>query len=118
MRGLSRNFKGVSQLKLVNETITSKTYQENIKSDIKLQYECTLPQAFKKITHLEIALENIHAFTRDQGGDIFELPPYSVDLTSIDTDCSIVKRHVSRMSNIKDRHFKKLLSNFVHLEFR
>ena len=35
---------------------------------------------------------------RDQGGEIFELPPYSVDLTPIDTDCSIVKRHVSRMS--------------------
>ena len=32
-------FKGVSQLKLVNETITSKAYQNNIKSDIKLQYE-------------------------------------------------------------------------------
>ena len=32
-------FKGVSQLKLVNETITSKAYQDNIKSDIKLQYE-------------------------------------------------------------------------------
>ena len=31
-------FKGVSQLKLVNETITSKAYQNNIKSDIKLQY--------------------------------------------------------------------------------
>ena len=40
-----------------------------------------------------------------QGGDIFELPPYSVDLTPIDTDCSIVKRHVSRMSNIKGRIF-------------
>ena len=38
-------------------------------------------------------------------GDIFEMPHYSVDLTSIDTDCSIVTRHVSRMSNIKDRHF-------------
>ena len=34
-----------------------------------------------------------------------ELQPYSVDLTPIDTDCSIVKRHVSRMSNIKDWHF-------------
>ena len=30
----------------------------------------------------------------------FELPPYSVDLTPIDIDCSLVKRHVSRMSNI------------------
>ena len=30
------------------------------------------------------------------------LPPYSVDLTPIDTDCRIVKRHISRMSNIKD----------------
>ena len=40
---------------------------------------------------------NTHAFTRDQGGDIFELPPYNVDLTPIDTDCSIVKRHVSWM---------------------
>ena len=42
-------------------------------------------------------------FTRDQGGDIFELPPYSVDLDPIDTECSIVKRHVSGMLNIKDR---------------
>ena len=32
-------FKGVSQLKRVNETITSKAYQDNIKRDIKLQYE-------------------------------------------------------------------------------
>ena len=48
---------------------------------------------------------NIHAFSRVQGGDISELPPYSVDLTPIDADCSIVKRHVSRMQNIKDRHF-------------
>ena len=30
---------GVSQLKLVNDTITSKAYQKNIKSDIKLRYE-------------------------------------------------------------------------------
>ena len=37
--GLSRNFKGVIQLQLVNETITSKACQDNIKSDIKLQYE-------------------------------------------------------------------------------
>ena len=49
-------FKGVFQLKLVNETITSKAYQDNIKSDIKLQYECTMPQAFNKITHLAIAV--------------------------------------------------------------
>ena len=49
-------FNGVSQLKLVNETITSKAYQDNIKSDIKLQYECTIPHAFNKITHLAIAL--------------------------------------------------------------
>ena len=27
-------FKGVIQLKIVNETITSKAYQDNIKSDI------------------------------------------------------------------------------------
>ena len=32
-------FKGFSQLKLVNETITSKAYQDNTKNDIKLQYE-------------------------------------------------------------------------------
>ena len=32
-------FSGVSQLKLVNETITSKAYQKNIKSIVKLQYE-------------------------------------------------------------------------------
>ena len=76
----------------------------NIKSDIKLKYECTMPQAFNKITHLAIAFQNIYAFTMDQGGDIFELSPYSVDLTPIYTDCSIVKRRVSRMSNIKDRH--------------
>ena len=31
-------FKGISQLKLVNETTTCKAYQDNIKSDIKLQY--------------------------------------------------------------------------------
>ena len=86
-----------------------------IKSNIKLQYECTMPQAFNKITHFEIALKNIHTFTRDEVGDIFELPPYSVDLAPIDTDCSIVKCHISRMSNIKDRLFQKLLSNLVHL---
>ena len=40
LRGLSRNFKRIFiQLKLVNETITSKAYQDNIKSDIKFQYE-------------------------------------------------------------------------------
>ena len=43
---------GVSQLKLVNETITSKAYQDDIKRDIKVQYECTMPQAFNKVTHL------------------------------------------------------------------
>ena len=43
-------------VKLVNETITSKAYQDNIRSDIKRQYECTIPQAFNKITHLAIAL--------------------------------------------------------------
>ena len=35
-------FKGVIQLKLVNETITSKAYQDNIKGDIKFQYESRL----------------------------------------------------------------------------
>ena len=49
-------FKKVSQLKLVNEKITSKAYQINIKSNIKHQYECTMLQAFNKITHLAIAL--------------------------------------------------------------
>ena len=49
-------FKGVSQLKLVNKTTTSKAYQDNIKSEIKLQYQCTMPQAFNKITHLAIDL--------------------------------------------------------------
>ena len=48
---------------------------------------------------------NIHTFSSDQGGDIFELPPYNVDLTPMDTDCGIVKRHVSWMTNIKDRFF-------------
>ena len=48
-------FKGVSQLKHVNETITSKAYQDNIKSDLKLKYECTMPQAVNEITHLAIA---------------------------------------------------------------
>ena len=48
---------------------------------------------------------NIHAFARDQSGGIFELPPYSVDLTPIHTERSIVMHHFSRMSNIKDRHF-------------
>ena len=49
-------FKGVSQLKLVNETITSKANQDDIKSDINLQNECTMPQVFNKITYLAIAL--------------------------------------------------------------
>ena len=49
---------------------------------------------------------------------MFELPPYSVELTHIYTDYSIVKRHVSRMSNIKDIHIEKLVSNLVHHEFR
>ena len=53
LRGLSCNFKGVSQLKLVNETITSKAYQDNIKSHIKLELECTMPQLFNKIKHLQ-----------------------------------------------------------------
>ena len=34
------------------------------------------------------------------------MPPYSVDLAPIDTDCSIVKRHVIWMPNIEDRHFR------------
>ena len=42
----------------------------------------------------------------------------SLYLSSIDTDCSIVKRPVGRVSNIKDRRFEKSLSNLVHLEFR
>ena len=49
-------FKGVSQRMRVNETISSKTYQFNIKSDIKLQYECPLLQAFNKVMLLAIAL--------------------------------------------------------------
>ena len=48
------------------------------------------------------SLKKIHAFTRDQGGDIFELPKYRVDLTPKYTDYSIFKRRISRMSNIKD----------------
>ena len=42
--------------KLVHETITSKANQDDIKSDIKLQYECTMSQSFNMITHLAIAL--------------------------------------------------------------
>ena len=34
--------------------------------------------------------------------DQFDLPSYSLDLSPIDADCSIVKRHFGRMSNIKD----------------
>ena len=52
------------------------------------------------------------SFNIHKGGEIFELPPYSVDLTPIDTDCSIVKRHVSRMSNIKYRHFLEITIKF------
>ena len=77
-----------------------------------------MSQAFNKITRLAIALQNIHAFTRDQCSEIFDLPSYSLDLCPIDTDGSIVKRHVGRMSNIKDRDFEKSLSNWVHIEFR
>ena len=43
---------------------------------------------------------------------MFQLPPYSVDLTPIDTDCIIVKRHVSRMSNIKDNQFLEITIKF------
>ena len=99
-------FKGVPRHKLVNETITSKAYQDKIISNIKQQYECTMSQAF-----------NIHMCTMDQGSDIFYLPYYSLDLSPIDTDCS-VKHHVGWMSNIKDRQFEKSLSKLVHLEFR
>ena len=71
-----------------------------------------MSQAFNKITHLVIALSNFHTFTRDQGGDNVESPPYSVELTPIDTDCSIVKRYVSRMSNITDRYFLVITIKF------
>ena len=64
-----------------------------------------MPQPFNKITHLSIALYNIHVFTRDQVGYIFELPPYNLDLAPIDTDCSIDKYNVSQMSNIKDIYY-------------
>ena len=46
-----------------------------------------------------------HAITRDQGGDIFDLPPYSVVLTPIVLTVALFKLHVSRMSNIEDRSF-------------
>ena len=54
MRGLSRNFKGAIQLKLGMETITSKAYQDNIKSDIKLQYESrvNILQRYCKVRYL------------------------------------------------------------------
>ena len=75
-----------------------------------------MSQAFNKIAHLAIALQNTHTFTRDQGIDIFYFPSYSVNLSHIDTYCSIVKPHVGRMANIKDRHFEKSLSNLGELE--
>ena len=60
-----------------------------------------------KITHLAKVLQNIHAFTRDQGSDIFDVSSYSLYLSPIDTDFSIVTRHVGRMSNIKEKSVLK-----------
>ena len=45
---------GVSQLKFVNETITSKAYQDSIKSDIKHQYESrvNILMSYCKVSYL------------------------------------------------------------------
>ena len=52
-------FKGVSQLKLVNETITSVAYQDNIKRDIRLQYEShvNILKSYCKVRYLVECLE-------------------------------------------------------------
>ena len=42
-------FKGVSQLKLVNETITSKAYQDNINRNVKLKQSISLLQTLKQV---------------------------------------------------------------------
>ena len=71
-----------------------------------------MSQAFKKITHLVIAVQNMHAFTREQGSD---LSSYSLDLSPIDTDCSIVKQCARRVSYIKDRHSEIYYQNWCTL---
>ena len=58
------SFKGVSQLKLVNGTVTKKAYQDNIISDTEHQFECPMSQAFKKIAHLAKLCK---IFTRSPG---------------------------------------------------
>ena len=69
------SFKGVTQLKLVNGTVTSNAYQDNIISDLDHLYGCPMSQAFNKIAHLAKALQNIQTFTWDQGSDVFGLAP-------------------------------------------
>ena len=64
-------FKGVSQLSLVNETITSKAYQDYIKSDIKTPtWMHYAPSIQQDNAPCNSSLYFIQAFTRAQGGEI------------------------------------------------
>ena len=75
-------------------------------------------KASSKITHHAIALQNIHAFTGNQASDIIDTPSFSLCLSPIEPDCSIVKRRVGQMPNVKGRYLEKSLSSLVHLAFR
>ena len=86
LRGLSLNFKGVIQLKIVNETITSKAYQDNIKSDIKLQYESRV-NILKRYCKVRYLVECL-------GCSAFILEFYiaiDIILICLSGDCSITK---------------------------
>ena len=79
-------FKGVIQLKIVNETITSKAYQDNIKSFIKLQYESRV-NILKRYCKVRYLVECL-------GYSAFILEFYmaiDIILISLTGDCSITK---------------------------
>ena len=97
--------KGVSQLKLVNGTMNSKAYQDNIINDIKLQCECIMfPNKYYIFQQDNAPCHNsasTRAFIRDRGVDLLEWPSNSPALSPIETVWSIVKRRIGRMPNKK-----------------
>ena len=61
-----------------------------------------MSQASNKIRRNDVALQKNRAFARNLGSDIFDMSFNSLGMNTIENDCSIVKRSIGQMPNMKD----------------
>ena len=64
--------RGVSQIKLINGTINSRAYQDNIMKILNSNMYVPCPKASNKITYYVIALQSVCAYIKGLGSDLID----------------------------------------------